>query len=96
MLFLSSGESRGTRAERCFCFSPLESREVHERRGREESFGDAASSSFSNASPVVPTDRLQSFVKPISNKALLRFALPRCKRSIIRECMLLHAIGRSS
>ncbi len=37
-----------------FCFSPLESREVHERRGREEPFGDAASIDCSSASPVVP------------------------------------------
>ncbi len=39
---------------------------------------------------------LQSIVKPISDKELLRFALPWCKRSIIRLCMLLHAIRRTS
>ncbi len=93
MLFLSSGESRGTRAERplqivwqslrqttvetlpvvptdppqaegnmpqegreACCFSPLESREVHERRGRYKSFGGVASIDCRDASPVVPTD----------------------------------------
>ncbi len=38
------------------CFSPLESREVHERRGRDKSIDIASSIDFSNASPVVATD----------------------------------------
>ncbi len=42
------------------CFSPLESREVHERRGRCQPFGDAASNDFIDASPVVPTDPPQA------------------------------------
>jgi hypothetical protein len=41
-------------------FSPLESREVHERRGRCMSFGDTSSSDDVKASPVVPTDPPQA------------------------------------
>ncbi len=37
------------------CISPLESREVHERRGRCKPFGAAASSGFRDASPVADT-----------------------------------------
>ncbi len=43
-----------------FCFSPLESREVHERRGRDKSIDTASSIGFSNASPVLPTDPPQA------------------------------------
>ncbi len=44
----------------CLSFSPLESREVHERRGRCKPFGDAASIDCRGASPVVPTDPPQA------------------------------------
>ncbi len=91
-MFLSSGESRGIPAESCLV-------SLLWRVARHASGEAVTSQSISHRQstlatpyPVVPTDPLQSFVKPISNKTLLRFALPRRKFAIIRECMLLHAI----
>ncbi len=61
-------ESRNSPEFRC-SFSPLESREVHERRGRDKSMDTAASIDCCSASPVVPTDPPQAEGKCVPPQA---------------------------
>ncbi len=70
---------------------PLESREVHERRGRSESFGNTASSDCRGASPVVPTDPPQEIVR-FGALVLLAFAALR-PRLVAMSTPRLLAIG---